>query len=82
MGARKIEGLVYRVRGTNRAVLVEVSEKNPMQELAEFCAGLTRKGFLITSVSHVCTSDTSTPRVAVLSTPEYKAAMRKRNDAE
>lgn len=84
MGARKIEGCVYRVRSTVRAMLVEVSEENPMQELAEFCAELTREGFLITSISHVFASDTSTPRVAVLSTPEYKDAVRKRkhNDAD
>lgn len=79
MSAKKIEGLVYRVRGTHNAMLVEVSAENSIQELAEFCAELTHKGFSITSVSHVLDESTDTPRVAVVSTPEYKKAMRERN---
>lgn len=74
---REIEGVVYQVRGTTRAMLVETSCENSIQDLVEFCAELTCNGFVITSVYRIFDTCSSL-RIALLSMPEYKAAVRER----
>lgn len=74
---RKINGILYRVRTPYAGYLVEVSEENSFQELAEYCASLSLKGAAITSVVRVFADSRDTPRMSVLSSPEYKEAMKK-----
>ena len=72
---REIKGLVYRVKTKTAAWLVEVDEdKDQIEELAKFCAEKAVMGYLITSVTRIFDCSTDTPRIAVLSSPEYKAA--------
>lgn len=78
MEARELKGLVYRVRTKTAAWLVEVPDSNdPIQDLAEFCAEKAVSGYLITSVTRIFDCSTDNPRVAVLSSPEYKEAVKR-----
>lgn len=73
MKARKIEGIVYRVKTTHAGFLVEVpDEGDTIGELARYCADLTMRGYIISSVTRVFDADTATPRVSVLTTKEYR----------
>lgn len=72
---REIKGLVYRVKTKTAAWLVEVDEdKDQIEELAKFCAEKAVMGYLITSVTRIFDCSTDTPRIAVLSSPDYKKA--------
>jgi len=78
MAAREIEGIVYRVKHLSGGWLVEVpAGKDPMEELGEFVAERALKGYIITSVTRIFDSSTDTPRVAVLSSSEFKAARKR-----
>lgn len=78
MEARELKGLVYRVRTKTAAWLVEVPDGiDPIQDLAEFCAEKAVSGYLITSVTRIFDCSTDNPRVAVLSSPEYKEAVKR-----
>ena len=82
MKSREIKGLVYRVRTLSGGFLVEVPEDvDHMQELGEFCAEMVHKGHHITSVTRVFACSTDTPRISVLSSKEYKDAMKRLMDA-
>lgn len=76
-GARSIEGAVYRVRThcTPRTWLVETNNNDTMQALCKFCAKLSAKGYVISSVTEI-TDNGTTPRVSVLQQPAYKAALK------
>lgn len=56
--------------------LVEVSEEKSIQELAQFCAELSLKGEMITSVTRIFVTSKDTPRIIVLTSPEYKQALK------
>lgn len=74
----EIKGLVYRVRSHSRAWLVEVDEDcDQISALAEFCAEKAVMGYLITSVTRIFDSSPDTPRISVLSSPDYKKAYEK-----
>lgn len=79
---KEIQGLVYRIKTKSAAWLVEVDEgEDQIAELAKFCAEKAVAGYIITSVTRIFDCSTDTPRIAVLSSPEYKeayAAARKR----
>lgn len=78
MEARELKGLVYRVRTKTAAWLVEVPNGiDPIRDLAEFCAEKAVSGYLITSVTRIFDCSTDNPRVAVLSSPEYKEAVKR-----
>lgn len=74
---REVKGILYRVRGVFHSWLVEVSEEHAQEEIAEFCARKSMVGDSITSVSRVFATSTDSPRVRVLSTPEFKAAIKR-----
>lgn len=74
---KEINGRLFRVRGPYSAWLVETSPYGDwLQELAEFCAQKAVAGQVISSVTELYAHDTSTPRVAILNTKEYKAAFK------
>lgn len=76
--ARRIEGIVYRVKTTHGGLLVEVpDEGDTMEDLARYCANLSMQGYIISSVTRVFDADTATPRVSVLSSKEYKAEIKR-----
>lgn len=77
MEARELKGLVFRVRHNTGGWLVEVEDCDPIRELAEFCAKKAVSGYLITSVTRIYDCSTDTPRVSVLSSPEYKDALKR-----
>lgn len=85
MKARRIDGIVFRVKTTVGGFLVEVPLEgsaivdydNAEKELARFCASLRLEGHIITSVSRVLNVDTATPRVAVLTSKEYKSEIKR-----
>lgn len=78
MKARKIEGIVYRVKTTHAGFLVEVpDEGDTIGELARYCADLTMRGYIISSVTRVFDADTATPRVSVLTTKEYRDEIKR-----
>lgn len=85
MGVRKIEGIVYRIKTTTGGFLVEVLREgsvmedydNAEKELACFCADLSMRGYIITSVTRVFDVYKVTPRVAVLTSKEYKSEINR-----
>lgn len=78
MKARKIEGIVYRVKTTHAGFLVEVPDNgDTLGELARYCADLTMRGYIISSVTRVFDADTATPRVSVLTTKEYRDEIKR-----
>ena len=71
----EIKGCVYRIKTKSAAWLVEVDEnEDQIAELAKFCAEKAAMGYLITSVTRIFDCSTDTPRIAVLSSPDYKKA--------
>lgn len=85
MKARKIEGIVYRVKTTTGGLLVEVPLEGGAivdydkaeKELARYCANLSMRGYIISSVTRVFDVDTATPRVSVLTTKEYRDEIKR-----
>lgn len=76
MSLHEINGCVFRVRHLTGGWLVEVPyEEDHIQALAEFCAEKALTGYHITSVTRIYECSKDTPRIGVLSTPEYKAAV-------
>lgn len=79
---RKIEGCLYRVKTAYGGCLVEVSEEKSIQELIQFCAELTLKGEMITSVTRIFVTSKETPRISVLTSPEYRQALKDLQESE
>ena len=78
MKAKRIEGIVYRIRTTYGGFLVEVpNEGDTIGELARYCANLSMSGYIISSVTRVLDADTATPRVSVLTTKEYRDEIKR-----
>ena len=78
MKAKRIEGIVYRVKTTHGGFLVEIpNEVDTMGELARYCANLSMSGYIISSVTRVFDADTATPRVSVLTTKEYRDEIKR-----
>ena len=73
---RNITGRVYRVKGVYNAWFVEVDAgEKPIEALSKFCAEKALKGYPITSVTELVPDSNTSPRVAVLSTKEFKKAL-------
>lgn len=78
MEAREIKGTVYRVKTPYGGLMVEIPGGNDeMGTLARYCAALSMKGYVISSVTRVFTLDAATPRIPVLSSKEYKAEIKR-----
>ena len=78
MAGKEIKGIVYRVKHLTGGWLVEVPEdKDPIEELAQFVADRAAQGYTISSVTRIFDCSSDTPRIAVLSSPEYKAARKR-----
>ena len=78
MKAKRIEGIVYRIKTTHGGFLVEVpNEGDTIGELARYCANLSMSGYIISSVTRVFDADTTTPRVSVLTTKEYRDEIKR-----
>ena len=78
MKAKRIEGIVYRIKTTHGGFLVEVpNEGDTIGELARYCANLSMSGYIISSVTRVLDADTATPRVSVLTTKEYRDEIKR-----
>lgn len=76
--AKEIEGVVYRVKHLTGGWLVEVPEtEDPVEALAMFAAEKSVKGYIITSVTRIFTCSKDTPRMAVLSSKEFKSEVRR-----
>lgn len=76
--ALEIEGVVYRVKHLTGGWLVEVPEtEDPIDALATFAAEKAVKGYIITSVTRIFDSSKDTPRMAILSSKEYKAEVKR-----
>lgn len=76
--AKEIEGIVYRVKHLTGGWLVEVPEtEDPVEALAMFAAEKSVKGYIITSVTRIFTCSKDTPRMAILSSKEYKSEVRR-----
>jgi len=76
--AKRIEGIVYRIKTTHGGFLVEVpNEGDTIGELARYCANLSMSGYIISSVTRVFDADTATPRVSVLTTKEYRDEIKR-----
>lgn len=72
--AKEIEGVVYRVKHLTGGWLVEVPEtEDPVEALAKFAAEKSVKGYIITSVTRIFACSTDTPRMAILSSKEFKS---------
>lgn len=73
---------LYRVKAVSNAWLVETSDKsNALNELVEFCAEKSASGYQITSVTEIFATSKETPRVTVLSTSEFKRALKSAQQA-
>ncbi|WP_191396162.1 hypothetical protein [Flavonifractor sp. An306] len=71
--AKEITGVVYRVKHLTGGWLVEVPEtEDPIEALAKFVAKKSIKGYIITSVTRIFACSKDTPRMAILSSKEYK----------
>lgn len=76
--AKEIDGVVYRVKHLTGGWLVEVPEtEDPIEALAEFAAKKSIKGYIITSVTRIFACSKDTPRMAILSSKEYKAEINR-----
>lgn len=76
MSLIELKGAVFRVRALTNAWLVEVPfEEDHIAALARFCAEKELIGHHITSVTRIYDCSKDTPRIGVLSTPEYKEAL-------
>lgn len=67
------QGKLYRIKRQIGSVHFVVTDS--IQELARYCAAKEKGGWIISSVSEIC-SDGSTPRISVRSMPEYKKAKK------
>lgn len=78
MKARRIEGIVYRIKTSTAGYLVEIPDENidPIECLARYCAALVLDGCHITSVTRILERDSETPRVSVLSSKEFKDELK------
>lgn len=78
---RYTTGNLYRITtcfGTG--FIVEVDEdENEKQSLADCCAELELQGYHITSVTRIFSCSRETPRISVLSSKEYKLALKKKD---
>ena len=75
---RQIVGMLFRVKCMYRSYLVEVYDTGlDNDELAEFCAKISAKGEIITSVTRIFENRSETPRVSVLTTKTYKRYLDK-----
>ena len=72
----EIKGIIYRVNFQYGSCFVECDEENAQEELYRFCAKKAASGKVISSVNRIFEDSSSTPRVSVLSQPEYKQAYR------
>lgn len=72
----EIKGIIYRVNFQYGSCFVECDEENAQEELYRFCAMKAASGKVISSVNRIFEDSSSTPRVSVLSQPEYKQAYR------
>lgn len=72
----EIKGIIYRVNFQYGSCFVECDEGNAHEELYRFCAKKAASGKVISSVNRIFEDSSSTPRVSVLSQPEYKQAYR------
>ena len=70
----EIKGIIYRVNFQYGSCFVECDEENAQEELYRFCAKKAASGKVISSVNRIFEDSSSTPRVSVLSQPEYKQA--------
>lgn len=76
--AKEIEGMVYRVKHLTGGWLVTVpEEEDPVAALAEFAAERAIKGYIITSITRIFPCFKDTPLMAILSSKEYKEAVKK-----
>lgn len=79
--AKEIEGVVYRVKHLTGGWLVEVPEtEDPIEALATFAAEKSVKGYIITSVTRIFDCSKDTPRMAILSTKEFKSEVKRLMD--
>ena len=79
--AKEIEGVVYRVKHLTGGWLVEVPEtEDPIEALATFAAEKSVKGYIITSVTRIFDCSKDTPRMAVISTKEFKSEVKRLMD--
>lgn len=68
-----IEGIVFRVKTVSGGFLVEVPDNgDTIGELCRLCARLTMDGHIISSVVRIFDCAKDTPRMSVLTQPEYK----------
>lgn len=76
---REVERSLFRVSygTTGNSKFIEA---DTMQDLMRACAKMVVRGYHVAGVSRVLTSSKNTPRVSVLSTPEYKEILRKEQD--
>lgn len=74
-------GNLYRISTySGTGFIVEVDEdENEKQSLADCCAKLQLEGYHITSVTRIYACSRETPRIPVLSSPEYKLALKKKD---
>ena len=73
---RIVTNRLFRVADASDAWLVETSgNRDVFEELVEFCAAKAASGCHITSVTEIMANSRMTPRIAVLSTPEFKRAL-------
>lgn len=76
--AKEIEGDIYRVKHLTGGWLVEVHvTENPTEALAKFAAEKTVEGYFITSVTRILACSKDTPRMAILSSKEFKAEVKR-----
>ena len=68
---REIKGCLYRVNTKYSGFLVECANDS-YEGLMRFCAKISVKGYMITSVTRIFEDSKDTPRVSVMSQPEYK----------
>lgn len=77
MKYRQVKGTMFRVRCAWHNYLIEVvDDEDQMKSLAEACAEIALGGDHITSVTQVFADRTGTPRVSVLTTKEYRQALK------
>lgn len=74
----EINGLVYRVKTLKGSFLVECDAEYADEQLVDFCSDLSLEGHHITSVTRIFADSSDTPRIAVLSTTEYRAVLDKK----
>lgn len=74
----EVNGLVYRVKTLRGSFLIECDAEYADKQLVDFCSDLSLEGHHVTSVTRIFADSNDTPRIAVLSTPEYRAVLDKK----